>query len=77
LVVAFWLTLLIFSILWLFANEKSSFCMIPGWCEQTHEPPQEHTTLYEKNLNQVRSTLKYAPEYKPTLDHIVTVPYKK
>jgi hypothetical protein len=77
LAVAFWLTLGIFSLLWFFANEKSTFCMIPGWCEQSHEPPQEHSTLYEKNLSQVRSHLNYAPEYQPMLNKIVQVPYEK
>lgn len=76
LAVAFWLTLAIFSILWFFANEKSTFCMIPGWCEQTHEPPKEHDSLYEKNLSQVRSNLNYVAEYKPMLDKIVKVPYE-
>jgi hypothetical protein len=77
LAVAFWLTLGIFSLLWFFANEKSTFCMIPGWCEQSHTPPQEHSTLYEKNLSQVRSHLNYVSEYQPMLDKIVQVPYEK
>jgi len=76
LAVAFWLTLGIFSLLWFFANEKSAFCMIPGWCEQSHEAPQEHSTLYEKNLSQVRSHLNYASIYQPMLNKIVQVPYK-
>jgi hypothetical protein len=76
LAVAFWLTLAIFSLLWFFANEKSAFCMIPGWCEQTHEPPKEHISLYEKNLNHVRSHLNYVAEYQPMLDKIVKVPYE-
>ena len=76
LAVAFWLTLAIFSILWFFANEKSAFCMIPGWCEETHEPPKEHDSLYEKNLNHVRSHLNYVAEYQPMLDKIVKVPYE-
>ena len=77
LAVAFWLTLGIFSLLWFFANEKSAFCMIPGWCEHPQEPPQEHSTLYEKNLSQVRSHLNYVSEYQPMLDKIVQVPYEK
>ena len=77
LAVAFWLTLGIFSLLWFFANEKSAFCMIPGWCEQLHAPPEEHTSLYEKNLSQVRSHLNYVPTYQPMLDKIVQVPYGK
>jgi len=76
LAVAFWLTLAIFSMLWFFANEKSAFCMIPGWCEQSHEPPKEHESLYEKNLRQVRSNLNYVAEYQPMLDKIVKVPYE-
>lgn len=77
LAVAFWLTLGIFSLLWFFANEKSAFCMIPGWCIQSQTPPEEHTSLYEKNLSQIRSHLNYAPEYQPMLDKIVKVPYGK
>jgi hypothetical protein len=77
LAVAFWLTLAIFSLLWFFANENSSFCMIPGWCEKTHEPPPDHDSLYEKNLHQVRSHLNYTAEYQPMLNKIVNIPYEK
>jgi len=76
LAVAFWLTLIIFSILWFLANETSAFCMIPGWCQQSHELSKEHESLYEKNLSQVRSHLNYAPQYQPTLDKIVKTPYE-
>ena len=76
LAVAFWLTLIIFSVLWFLANETSAFCMIPGWCQQSHEPSKEHETLYEKNLSQVRSHLNYAPEYQPMLNKIVKTPYE-
>ena len=31
-VVAFWITLLLFFVLWVVANENSPFCMIPAWC---------------------------------------------
>ena len=31
-VVAFWVTLLFFFIIWVVANENSPFCMIPDWC---------------------------------------------
>ena len=77
LAVAFWLTLGIFSILWFFANEKSAFCMIPGWCEHSHEPSKMHESLYTKNLTHIRSNLNYAPEYKPALNRVVAVPYEK
>ena len=76
LAVAFWLTLAIFSILWFFANEKSAFCMIPGWCEEPHEPSKEDESLYEKNLSQIRSHLNYTAEYQPMLDKIVKVQYE-
>lgn len=31
--VAFWTTVGILSVLWVFANENSDFCLIPGWKE--------------------------------------------
>jgi hypothetical protein len=31
-VVAFWITLLLFFVIWVVANENSPFCMIPDWC---------------------------------------------
>jgi hypothetical protein len=34
-VVAFWLTTLLFFIIWVVANENSPFCMIPDWCGDT------------------------------------------
>lgn len=32
--VAFWTTVGILSVLWVFANENSDFCIIPGWREK-------------------------------------------
>ena len=31
-VVAFWVTLLFFFVIWVVANENSPYCMIPSWC---------------------------------------------
>jgi hypothetical protein len=47
LVAAFWTTLLFFFIIWVVANENSSFCMIPSWCN--HNTSSEQTN-YEKNV---------------------------
>ena len=37
LAVAFWTTVGILAVLWVFANENSAFCIIPGWKEKTPE----------------------------------------
>jgi hypothetical protein len=31
-VASFWLTVLLFFVIWVAANENSPFCMIPSWC---------------------------------------------
>jgi len=72
LAVAFWLTLAVFSLLWFFANETSSFCMIPGWCKQLHEPLEEQEDLYKKNIEHVRAHLNYASDYEPALNKVIT-----
>ena len=71
LAVAFWLTLIIFSILWFLANETSAFCMIPGWCKQLHEPLEEQEDLYKKNIEHVRAHLNYASDYEPALNKVI------
>lgn len=52
LVAAFWVTLLFFFIIWVVANEHSSFCMIPSWCGHNIE---EQNTLYQKNVNTLQA----------------------
>ena len=37
LAVAFWTTTGILAVLWVFANENSAFCLIPGWKEKVPE----------------------------------------
>ena len=49
-VVAFWLTTLFFFIIWVVANEHSSFCLIPEWCNKAHE---EEKTNYMKNIQRM------------------------
>jgi len=47
-VVAFWITAIFFFVVWVLANEKSSFCIIPGWCEKV--PTPSHDT-YKENVS--------------------------
>jgi hypothetical protein len=53
LAVAFWMTLALFLILWILANEKSPFCIIPGW-RMGEDPAQTHQQ-YEKNMNIIKT----------------------
>lgn len=50
LVVAFWITLLFFFIIWVAANENSPFCMIPSWCGQEDRTPAQ---VYEANIQAI------------------------
>ena len=47
LVVAFWVTVIFFFIIWVVANEHSPFCMIPTWCGHNTESEQLN---YLKNI---------------------------
>ena len=51
LVVAFWVTLLFFFVIWVAANENSPFCMIPSWCGHDVKTPAE---MYEANVAALR-----------------------
>ena len=46
--VAFWTTVGILSVLWVFANENSAFCIIPGWKEK---PPAVN---YDANMSKLK-----------------------
>ena len=46
--VAFWMTLALFMILWILANEQSPFCIIPSW--KPFENPEEKKSTYESNM---------------------------
>ena len=54
LAVAFWITLGLFLVLWILANEQSPFCMIPSW-RQTGLDPVKKEEQYEKNMNLIQS----------------------
>lgn len=54
LAVAFWLTLAIFSILWFLANEKSEWCIIPGWNESNDN---EKEKVYQENIKKFSNAL--------------------
>ena len=51
LVVAFWITLLLFFVIWVVANENSPFCMIPDWCGDA----TKEKTNYLKNVKRMFS----------------------
>jgi hypothetical protein len=56
LAVAFWMTLALFILLWILANEKSPFCIIPSWREETTAAAlAEKEQNYEKNMNIIQS----------------------
>lgn len=57
LAVAFWVTLLFFLIIWVVANEKSPFCMIPGWIDVEQDKKQNN---YEENMNKIEQYSKYS-----------------
>jgi hypothetical protein len=50
LVVAFWVTLFFFFLIWVVANEHSPFCMIPSW--YPHDLEKEHAK-YETNIQKL------------------------
>ena len=47
---AFWVTLFFFFIIWVVANENSSFCMIPSWCGHDLEKGKENYLKNVQNL---------------------------
>jgi hypothetical protein len=52
---AFWVTLLFFTIIWVVANEKSPYCMVPSWCGHNVD---EHKKIYEDNVKKVAERLQ-------------------
>lgn len=48
--VAFWITLLLFFVIWVVANENSPFCMIPDWCGDANNTEKAN---YLKNIKRV------------------------
>lgn len=53
-VVAFWVTLLFFFIIWVVANENSPYCMIPSWCGDAKESEVAKDT-YESNIQTLKA----------------------
>ncbi len=53
LAVAFWMTLGLFLVLWILANEKSPFCIVPSW--RVGDAPAVVQQRYEKNMNIIES----------------------
>jgi len=48
--VAFWTTISILLVLWVFANENSDFCLIPGWKEKIPD------SSYEENMKKIKKS---------------------
>lgn len=53
LAVAFWISLFLFVILWVLANEKSPFCLVPGWRE--FENTESRQIQYEQNVETIHN----------------------
>ncbi len=51
-VVAFWVTILFFFVIWVVANENSPYCMIPSWCDSKHKQAGE---TYTQNVQKLAS----------------------
>ena len=49
--VAFWATIIILSVLWLFANENSAFCLIPSWRQNPNFNDEEKS--YSDRMKEV------------------------
>lgn len=54
LIVAFWVSLFFFFIIWVVANENSKFCMIPSWCDENAE---KEKTIYTKNVQKISTAV--------------------
>lgn len=52
--VAFWTTVGILSVLWVFANENSEFCLIPGW----KQGPLPQMNNYDDVMNRIKKLVK-------------------
>lgn len=52
LVVAFWVTILFFFVIWIVANENSPYCMIPSWCDTK---TQDASQTYMENIQKLAS----------------------
>jgi hypothetical protein len=50
LVVAFWVTVFFFVVIWVVANENSPYCLIPSWCGHNTESEKAN---YEKNVKKI------------------------
>jgi len=44
---AFWVSIIFFFIIWVVANEKSPYCMVPSWCGHDTESQKKN---YEMNI---------------------------
>lgn len=52
LVVAFWVSVIFFFIIWVIANEDSKYCIIPYWCNNQKDI-KESVETYAKNIEKI------------------------
>lgn len=52
--VAFWTTLGLLSVIWIFANENHALCLIPGWKAVDEEKKKEQEKSYEANMKMLK-----------------------
>lgn len=55
LAVAFWITLFLFVILWVLANEKSPFCLISSWREYPTGSTDSPSEAYKTNMDAIET----------------------
>ena len=48
--IAFWSTLAILAVIWIFANENHVLCLIPGWRKSDENKNKENDKSYENNM---------------------------
>ena len=67
LAVAFYTTLGVLAVLWLFANENSVFCMIPGWRDENSKKEKEaQDKSYEDTMKAIK---KHHEAEIPDVEH--------
>jgi hypothetical protein len=62
--IAFWSTIIILSIIWIFANENHVLCLIPGWRNSDNKDTDKS---YQDNMKAIQG--KDHHEEPPHLEH--------
>jgi hypothetical protein len=65
--IAFWSTIGFLAVIWVFANENSAYCLIPGWRLSDEEKKKKEEELYQENMKRLQTkdqTQKHTHEEK-------------